>query len=87
MEYPNKELIDLEKGTIYTTESLVRLIHNKENTFILCEDTHFFPAEDPSTRFLVKKKMETFVHRMDEDSHSIATSKQHIYFVKKCKSK
>lgn len=76
--------LDLEKGTIYTTEAIARVIENKKNALVLCEDTPFFPAEDPSTRFLVINKIETFIHRNDGESYRTPNTKRLIYFVQKC---
>jgi hypothetical protein len=84
MGYSNKELNDLEKGTIYTTEVISHIVHNKKNAIVLCEDTSIFPTEGPSSRYLVTKKVETFIHRNDGESYCIPNSKQLIYFVKKC---
>jgi hypothetical protein len=78
------ELNDLEKGTIYTSEEIASIVCNKKNAFVLCEDTSSFPNEDATSRYLVKNRIETFIHRNDEGSYYIPSSKQLIYIVKKC---
>lgn len=84
MGYTDKQLNDLEKGTIYTTKEIASIVYNKKNALVLCEDTSFFPKEDPSSRYLVKNRIETFIHRNDGESYTIPSSKQLIYIVKKC---
>jgi hypothetical protein len=78
------ELNDLEKGTIYTTEEIASIVNHKENAFVLCEDTSSFQGEDASSRFLVKNRIETFIHRNDGGSYFVPSSKQLIYILKKC---
>lgn len=82
MEY--MELNDLEKGTIYTSEEIASIVSRKENAFVLCEDTSCFEEEDASSRYLVKSRIETFIHRNDGGSYFIPSSKQLIYILKKC---
>jgi hypothetical protein len=84
MGYIENELNDLEKGTIYTSGEIASIVNHKENAFVLCEDTSSFPNEDASSRYLVKSRIETFIHRNDGGSYYIPSSKQLIYIVKKC---
>lgn len=79
-----KQLNDLEKGTIYTTDEIASIVYNKKNAMVLCEDTPFFSKEDSSSRYLVKNRIETFIHRNDGESYFIPGSKELIYIVKKC---
>ena len=84
MGYMDKELNDLEKGTIYTTEEIASIVYHKRNAFVLCEDTSFFRKEDTSSRYLVMNRIESFIHRNDGGSYFIPSSKQLVYIVKKC---
>lgn len=84
MEYVENELLDLEKGTIYTTRDLATLMNNRKDALVLSEDTASFREGDISSRYLVKNKIETFIHRNDGGSYAIPDSKQLIYIVKKC---
>jgi hypothetical protein len=81
-----KQLYDLEKGTIYTTEEIASIVYYKKNAMVLCEDTSIFSKEGPSSRYLVKNKIETFIHRNDGESYFVPSSKQLIYIIKKCNS-
>lgn len=80
----HKQLNDLEKGTIYTTEEIASIVNYKKNAMVLCEETPFFQKEGSSSRYLVKNKFETFIHRNDGGSYFIPSSKQLIYILKKC---
>jgi hypothetical protein len=84
MEYMENELTDLEKGTIYTTRDLAEIMNNNSNALVLSEDTSSFYEGDMSSRYLVTKKLESFIHRNDGGSYTIPNSKQLIYIVKKC---
>ena len=75
MGYAENGLSDLEKGIIYTTEELARIVQNKRNALVLCEDTSCFSEDGTSTRYLVMDRKETFIHRNEEGSYFIPSSK------------
>ncbi|AGK54020.1 hypothetical protein [Bacillus sp. 1NLA3E] len=85
MGYMEKELTDLQKGTIYTTEEIASIVNNKKDAMFLCDDTPYFQKGDTSSSYFVKNKIETFIHRNDGGSYFIPSSKQLIYILTKCK--
>ncbi|MCM3584660.1 hypothetical protein M3182_02740 [Mesobacillus maritimus] len=84
MGYMENELIELEKGTIYTTNDIAKIISKNKNALVLSEDTSSFQEGDRSSRYLVKNKIETYIHQNDGGKYAIPSSKQLIYIVKKC---
>lgn len=74
-----KELI---AGEVYTSEKITNYISFNNNAVVLCDETaHFQIVSGISYR--VKSKFETYVHKNENQTYHIPSSKKTVYYVER----
>lgn len=74
---------DLEKGSIYTEREISSIVCFNENAIVLCDETSIFQDTNTENKYLVLEKMETFIHKCENDSYHFPSKKTIVYKIKK----